>query len=322
MGSANPIVLTKLQQTPGTDSTYPKIQIWKDFLHKQAIEGLGYVPAACWSFLRIIPLRLLQARHTTMFWNTSDLVCSVAPIFSEDHSFASPNLEFSTQIPQGSEWKKCSNTAKVIHQQLSGWFRAGCVLQIVGPHDSGTAAVATKSIDICLTKSGKLVMVETCCKTVLIGEFFLQAWHMTYVLHNICISNWLAGFRKSIVCLWFSLFPWQGKGQLLKKICGPGAAENVLCLGVLMACNKQVLQLAVPKGFLFSSTTQGNPDLWRNMLELTRCFQGFPHIFLLCKSRTNLGYDWGKDILFPFSIGCMNAWIGWWVIELPMLWPS
>lgn len=237
------------------------------------------------------------------------MVCSVAPTFSEDHSFASPNLEFSTQIPQGSEWKKCSNTARVIHQQLSGWFRAGCVLQIVGPHDSGTAAVATKSIDICLTKSGKLVMVETCCKTVLIGEFFLQTWHTTYVLHNICISNWLAGFRMSIVCLWFSLFPWQGKGQLLKKICGPGAAENVLCLGVLMACNKQVLQLAVPKGFLFSSTTQGNPDLWRNMLELTRCFQGFPHIFLLCKSRTNLGYDWGK-------IYCSHSALAAWMLGL------
>ena len=35
--------LRKSQQTPGTYPRYPKIQIWKDFLHKQVVEGLGYV---------------------------------------------------------------------------------------------------------------------------------------------------------------------------------------------------------------------------------------------------------------------------------------
>ena len=44
--------LRKFQQTPGTDSRYPKVQIWKDFLHKQGVEGLGSVPGACWNFLR------------------------------------------------------------------------------------------------------------------------------------------------------------------------------------------------------------------------------------------------------------------------------
>eukprot|EP00434_Breviolum_minutum_P040557 symbB.v1.2.036040.t1/scaffold4980.1/size32161/1 len=84
-----------------------------------------------------------NAQRAKVFTAKQDYVLnfSSAPNFDEipivfrslkiDHSFASPNLEFSTQIPQG------------------------CVLQIVGPHDSG-------------------------------------------------------------------------KGQLLKKICGPGAAENVL----------------------------------------------------------------------------------------------
>ena len=43
----------KFQQTPGTNPRYPKIQIWKDFLHKkQVVEGLGYVPRVCWNFLR------------------------------------------------------------------------------------------------------------------------------------------------------------------------------------------------------------------------------------------------------------------------------
>ena len=35
-----------------TDPRYPKIQIWKEFLPKQVVEGLGYVPGVCWSFLR------------------------------------------------------------------------------------------------------------------------------------------------------------------------------------------------------------------------------------------------------------------------------
>ena len=31
---------------------YPKTQIWKDFLHKQVVEGPGYVPGVCWNFLK------------------------------------------------------------------------------------------------------------------------------------------------------------------------------------------------------------------------------------------------------------------------------
>ena len=45
--------LRKIQQNPRTNPSYPKIQIWRDFLHKQVVEGLGYVPGVCWSFLRL-----------------------------------------------------------------------------------------------------------------------------------------------------------------------------------------------------------------------------------------------------------------------------
>ena len=34
-------------QTPGTYPRYPKVEIWKDFLHKQVVEGLGYVLSEC-----------------------------------------------------------------------------------------------------------------------------------------------------------------------------------------------------------------------------------------------------------------------------------
>ncbi len=47
-------ILRKFQQTPGTYPRYPKKPIWKDFLHKQVVEGLGYVPGVCWNFLRHI----------------------------------------------------------------------------------------------------------------------------------------------------------------------------------------------------------------------------------------------------------------------------
>ena len=49
--------LRKSQQTPGTYPSHPKIQIWKDFLQKQVVEGLGYVPGVCWRFLRLRVLR-------------------------------------------------------------------------------------------------------------------------------------------------------------------------------------------------------------------------------------------------------------------------
>ena len=45
-------ILRKFQQTPGTYPRYPNIQIWKNFLHTHLIEGLGYVPGVCSSFLR------------------------------------------------------------------------------------------------------------------------------------------------------------------------------------------------------------------------------------------------------------------------------
>ena len=44
--------LRTFQQTPETDPRYPKIQIWKDFLYKWLVEGLGYVRGVCRSFLR------------------------------------------------------------------------------------------------------------------------------------------------------------------------------------------------------------------------------------------------------------------------------
>ena len=47
------ISLRTFQQTPGTDPRYPKIQIWKDFLYKWLVEGLGYVRGVCRSLLRI-----------------------------------------------------------------------------------------------------------------------------------------------------------------------------------------------------------------------------------------------------------------------------
>ena len=40
------------QQTPGKYPRYPKVQVWKDFLHKQVV-GLGHVSGVCWSYLRI-----------------------------------------------------------------------------------------------------------------------------------------------------------------------------------------------------------------------------------------------------------------------------
>ena len=33
--------LRQFQKTPGTYPRYPKMQIWKDFLHKQMVGGLG-----------------------------------------------------------------------------------------------------------------------------------------------------------------------------------------------------------------------------------------------------------------------------------------
>lgn len=52
------------QQTPWCRC--PKIEIWKKILHKQMVEGLGYVPEACWNFLEIF------VRHCkNLFWFVS-----------------------------------------------------------------------------------------------------------------------------------------------------------------------------------------------------------------------------------------------------------
>ena len=58
--------LRKIQQIPGTDPRYPKIQIWQDILHQQVVEGLGYVPGVCWSFLRWLDgLTFISIIYTT-----------------------------------------------------------------------------------------------------------------------------------------------------------------------------------------------------------------------------------------------------------------
>ena len=60
--------LRKIQQIPGTDPRYPKIQIWQDFLHQQVVEGLGYVPGVCWSFLRSSQQLALQWPNPWLFF--------------------------------------------------------------------------------------------------------------------------------------------------------------------------------------------------------------------------------------------------------------
>ena len=45
--------LWKFQQAPGTYPRYPKYKYDSGFPnHKPVVEGLGYVPGVCWSFLR------------------------------------------------------------------------------------------------------------------------------------------------------------------------------------------------------------------------------------------------------------------------------
>ena len=48
------LLLRKFQQTPGKYPRYLKIPTGKDCLHKQVVEGLGYVPGVCWNFLRLL----------------------------------------------------------------------------------------------------------------------------------------------------------------------------------------------------------------------------------------------------------------------------
>ena len=64
--------LRTFQQTPGTDPRYPKIQMWKDFLYKWLVEGLGYVRGVCRSFLRTLYSDLQLHFWFTLFF--SDLI--------------------------------------------------------------------------------------------------------------------------------------------------------------------------------------------------------------------------------------------------------
>ena len=58
----NSYILRKFQQTPGTYPIYPKVQIWKDSLHKQVVKGPGYVPGICWNFLRYMYMCVCMSR--------------------------------------------------------------------------------------------------------------------------------------------------------------------------------------------------------------------------------------------------------------------
>ncbi len=51
----HPKLLSKKMSTdPWNRPQVPQIQIWKDFLRKQIVEGLGSVPRVCWNFLRFL----------------------------------------------------------------------------------------------------------------------------------------------------------------------------------------------------------------------------------------------------------------------------
>ena len=44
-------ILREPQHTPGAYPRHPQTLKWKEFLHKQMVEGLGYVPGVCWKIL-------------------------------------------------------------------------------------------------------------------------------------------------------------------------------------------------------------------------------------------------------------------------------
>ena len=73
------LILRKFQQAPGTDPRYPKIQIWKDFFHKQVVQALGYVPGVCWNFLRLI------LNHLYFLWS-QQVGPSNRKFYGSDHS--------------------------------------------------------------------------------------------------------------------------------------------------------------------------------------------------------------------------------------------
>ena len=74
------LILWNVQQTPGRYPTYPKIQIWTDFLHKKVVEVLGYVPLYVGDVLEclfqsgfVVATSLVQAQHPRQPapWTTS-----------------------------------------------------------------------------------------------------------------------------------------------------------------------------------------------------------------------------------------------------------
>ncbi len=70
----------RIEFIPGTDPRYPKIQIWKDFLHKQVVEGLGYVPGVCWNFLGFwIPSSNFE---TIVCWNVANMWLTCLAFFN------------------------------------------------------------------------------------------------------------------------------------------------------------------------------------------------------------------------------------------------
>ena len=63
------MILRKFQQSPGTYPRHPKVQIWKDSLHKQVVKGPGYVSGICWIFLRMMIKHDENIKHVNLTVN-------------------------------------------------------------------------------------------------------------------------------------------------------------------------------------------------------------------------------------------------------------
>ena len=62
-GLLRSVILREPQHTPAAYPRPPQTLKWKEFLHKQMVEGLGYVPGVCWKILWVIPNRDLFIPH-------------------------------------------------------------------------------------------------------------------------------------------------------------------------------------------------------------------------------------------------------------------